>query len=272
MTAMTATAYDLLAYDMTSNPQQPRPPPRDPNHSPPNLNVRATSLPKESTTMLTTNEITKLVAAPPSGLTAGGLAHLAQREKGKQTVKAEAFLRDAQQQHPVGTAPTAQTYAHPGRTPKDQRRGGGPLSAVEVAWLQRLPVDPARTPYGDAATVAALAADISRMEHPADGRLVDSHWTPIKDFHDGNAATIALANARSTPVPPVPPSAMAALAEAVTAEHPELTAGEATNRAKSMLDEAVAKRSAERQQTIESAQGTVAALAAATRARSATTR
>jgi len=36
------------SYDTTSNPQQPRPPPRDPNHSPPNRTVRPTSLPRRA--------------------------------------------------------------------------------------------------------------------------------------------------------------------------------------------------------------------------------
>ena len=222
--------------------------------------------------MLTSTEITKLIASPPSGLTTGALAHLAQREHGKSTVKAKAFLDDMQAQRPVGTAPTGEQYNHPGRTPKDQRRGGGPLTPVEMAWLQRLPADAAHTPYDDATAVAALAADISPMDHPADARLVASHWMPIRDYHDGNAANVTLANARSTPVPSVPSSALPALAEAVTAEHPELSHGESAGRAKAMLDEATAKRSDARAQAIADAQDTLSSLADTARARSATTR
>jgi len=222
--------------------------------------------------MLTSTEITKLVASPPSGLTAGGLAHLAQREHGKSTVKQSAFLDDMQAQRPVGMAPTGEQYNHPGRTPKDQRRGGGPLSTVEMAWLQRLPADPSKTSYDDASAVAALAADISQMEHPADARLVASHWLPIRDYHDGNAANVTLGNARAVPLPPVPSSALPALAEVVAAEHPELSPGEATGRAKAMLDQAVTKRADARARVIDNAKSTISAVGDAARARSATTR
>jgi len=222
--------------------------------------------------VLHSTEITKLIASPPNGLTAGGLAHLARRERGKSTVRQGAFPKDAQQQHPVGTAPTGEQYNHPGRTPKDQRRGGGPLSATELAWLGRLPDDASKTSYDDASAVAALAADISRMEHPADVRLVASHWLPIRDYHDGNQAAVGLSNARATSLPPVQSSTLPALVEAVTAEHPELTPGEATGRAKAMLDQAVTKRGDARAQAIADAKDKLAALDDAARTRSAVTR
>jgi len=222
--------------------------------------------------MLSSTEITKLVASPPSGLTAGALAHLARREHSKSTVKAKAFLDDMQAERPVGTAPTAESYAHPGRTPKDQRRGGGPLSAVEMAWLQRLPADPSKTSYDDASAVAALAADISRMDHPADARLVASHWQPVADHHDAAEAEVALSNARSTSLPTPPSSTMPALVEAVTAEHPELTPGEATGRARALLDDATTKRAASRAKSIANAKDKLGALGDAARARGAVTR
>ncbi len=65
--------------------------------------------------MLTTSEIVKAVTSTRGGGNAGSLAFLARRERGKGTVKQTAFLKDAQQQHPVGTAPTAQAYDHPNR-------------------------------------------------------------------------------------------------------------------------------------------------------------
>ncbi len=223
--------------------------------------------------MLTSTEITKLVAAPPSGLTAGALAHLARREHGQSTVKQSAFLKDMQQQRPVGTAPTAQAYQHPGRLAYHSKpRPDGPLTPTELAWLQRLPADAALTPYVDAAALGQLAANISRSDHPTDHRLVHSYWLPVADHHDRNEANVTLANARATPLPTPPSSALPALAEVIAAEHAELSPGEATGRARAMLDEATTKRSAERQQTIESAQGTIAALADTARARSATTR
>jgi len=222
--------------------------------------------------MLSSTEIVKAVTSTQSGGSAGSLAFLARREKGKATVKGTAFLTDAQRQRPIGSAPTGESYAHPGHTRKDQRRGGGPLSAVEMQWLQRLPDDASKTSFDDASAVAALAADISKMQHPADARLVASHWLPIRDYHDGNEANVTLANARSTPVPPVPSSTLPALVEAVTAEHPELTPGEATGRAKAMLDQAVTKRGDARAQSIADARDKLSALDDATRTRSAVTR
>ncbi len=223
--------------------------------------------------MLSSTEIVKAVTSTPSGGSAGSLAFLARREKGKGTVKQTAFLKDAQQQHPVGTAPTVQAYDHPGRLAYHSKpRPDGPLTPTELAWLQRLPADPAHTPYDDAAALGQLAANLSPMKQPTDHRLVQSYWAPVKDHHDRNQADVTLANARSTPVPPVPPSALPALAEAVTAEHPELSPGESAGRAKAMLDEATTKRADARAQAIANAKDKLAALDDATRTRSAVTR
>ncbi len=223
--------------------------------------------------MLSSTEITKLIASPPSGLTAGALAHLARREHGQSTVKQSAFLKDMQQQRPVGTAPTAQAYEHPGRLAYHSKpRPDGPLTPTELAWLQRLPADAALTPYDDAAALGQLAANISRSDHPTDHRLVHSYWQPVADHHDRNEANVTLANARATPLPTPPSSTLPALAEVVTVEHPELSPGEATGRAKVMIDQAVAKRSDARAQAIADAQDTLAALDDATPTRSAVTR
>jgi len=223
--------------------------------------------------MLSSAEIVKAVTSTRSGGSAGSLAFLAHREKGKATVKQSAFLKDAQQQHPVGTAPTAQTYDHPGQLAYHSKpRPDGPLTPTELAWLQRLPADPAHTPYDDAVGLGQLAAGVSKMQHPVDARLVQSYWAPVKDFHDGNEANVTLANARSTPVPPVPPSALPALAEAVTAEHPELSPGESAGRAKALLDEATTKRGDARAQAIADAKDKLATLGDAARARGAVTR
>jgi len=223
--------------------------------------------------MLHSTEITKLIASPPSGLTAGGLAHLARREHGKGTVRQGAFLKDMQQQRPVGTAPTAESYNHPGRLAyRTKPRPDGALTPTELAWLGRLPDDPTKTSFDDAAALGQLAANISRMEHPTDHRLVQSYWQPVADHHDAAEAEVALSNARSTSLPTPPSSTMPALVEAVTAEHAELTPGEATGRAKAMLEEATTKRGDARAQAIANAKDKLAALDDATRTRSAVTR
>jgi len=223
--------------------------------------------------MLSSTEIVKAVTSTPSGGSAGSLAFLARREKGKATVKQTAYLKDAQQQHPVGTAPTAQTYDHPGQLAYHSKpRPDGALTPTELAWLQRLPADPAHTSYDDATALGQLAANLSPMKQPTDHRLVQSYWAPVKDHHDRNQADVTLSNARATPLPPVPDSTLPALVEAVTTEHPELTPGEATGRAKTMLAEATTKRGDARAQAIANAKDKLAALDDATRARSAVTR
>ncbi len=223
--------------------------------------------------MLSSTEIVKAVTSTRSGGNAGSLAFLARRERDKGTVKQTAFLKDAQQQHPVGTAPTAQAYDHPDRLAYHSKpRPDGPLTPTELAWLQRLPADPAHTPYEDATALGQLAANISRMEQPTDHRLVQSYWQPVADHHDAAEAEVALSNARSTSLPTPPSSTMPALVEAVTAEHPELTPGEATGRARALLDDATTKRAASRAKSIAGARDKLGALGDAARARGAVTR
>ncbi len=223
--------------------------------------------------MLSSTEIVKAVTSTRSGGSAGSLAFLARREKGKGTVRQGAFLKDMQQQRPVGTAPTAESYNHPGRLAyRTKPRPDGALTPTELAWLGRLPDDPTKTSFDGAAALGQLAANISRMEHPTDHRLVQSYWHPVADHHDAAEAEVALSNARSTSLPTPPSSTMPALVEAVTAEHPELTPGEATGRAKAMLGEATTKRGDARAQAIANAKDKLAALDDATRTRSAVTR
>ncbi len=256
MTAMTATAHDLLAT---------------PDH--PHRAGSTTHHYTKEHKMLSSAEIVKAVTSTPSGGSAGSLAFLAHREKGKATVKQSAFLKDAQQQRPVGAAPTAQTYQHPGSLAyRTKPRPDGALTAVEMAWLQRLPDDPTKTNFDDAAALGQLAAGVSKMQHPVDARLVGSYWQPVADHHDAAEAEVALSNARSTSLPTPPSSTMSALVEAVAHEHPELSAGEAAGRATTMLDQAVTKRADSRAQAIADAKDKLAALGDAARARGATTR
>jgi len=223
--------------------------------------------------MLSSAEIVKAVTSTRSGGSAGSLAFLAHREKGKGSVNQSAFLKDAQQQHPVGAATTAESYNHPGRLAYRSRpRADGPLSAVEMQWLQRLPDDPSKTSFDDATALGQLAAGVSKMQHPTDHRLVQSYWQPVQDHHDAAEAEVALSNARSTSLPTPPSSTMPALVEAVTAEHPELSPGESAGRAKAMLDEATTKRADAQAQAIANAKDKLAALDDATRTRSAVTR
>src|SRR4051794_31683887 len=92
-----------------------------------------------------------------------------------------------------------------------------PLSPAELAWLQRLPSDPAAVTFDDATALAGMAERLSPSTQPADARLVHDIWQPIADLHDRRLlkGTVAIA---SRPLPQVPSGALDALVEAVGAE------------------------------------------------------
>lgn len=219
--------------------------------------------------MLSTKEISTLLAAKPNLLGAGKLAYLADRERqGTRgwTAKSEQLLRDLQAAHPgVTNAKTALTYQHPETAARgaDLRRGGGPLSPVETAWLTRLPTDPSTVPHADATALAALAKSVSPIDHPMDARLVDSVWQPVKEHHDRNAADVALSNARALKPNPVPSSVLPAMAEAVKAENDQLSDGEAISRADALIAAAVRKRVDEHDAGMATAHDTIASIDAA---------
>lgn len=218
--------------------------------------------------MLKSQEITKLISTPPTGMNAGRLAFIAGRERRAPTTatgKGLKFLDDLRAAYPaVGDS---KTYEHPGRAVgANPRRGGGPLTPVELHFLGALPkdaqgqTDAARVPHTDARALAALAADISPIEHGMDARVVDQAWSPVKDHHDRNAAQVELANVRSQSLPPIPSSTLNALAEAVVAENPQLTDGEAIARANRIIDEASASNQAANVQAIGAAKDKLAAV------------
>lgn len=192
-------------------------------------------------------EITDLLAKPPSQVTAGKATALARRA-GRGS-KAEAFLTDYADG--ARAMPPPQVYAHPADPPRTPRKDG-PLSPVELAWIQRqFPpgFDPADVPLGDAKALAAMGATVPASQHPADARMVDAIWGPVKAHHDAGQAKVTIANA-SRPTPPIPSSALPALAESVAAEHPELQPAEALGRAHGLVRDAAGKREQSRQDTI----------------------
>lgn len=123
-----------------------------------------------------------------------------------------------------------------------RRRTEGPLSAAEMAWLQRLPSDPTQVPFEDAAEVANLVAKVSRMKDPAGARLLTSVWQPIADYHDRRVAQDRLARARQ-PLPTIPSGALDALIEAVKIEDPTLPDDVIVSRANTLLRTTLDKRS-----------------------------
>lgn len=135
-------------------------------------------------------------------------------------------------------------YAHPldmstpsGRVLARQRLGqqGGGLSAADVAWIQRLPVEPDEVSFDDAVELAKLAASVD-TDSP-DRRLVDSVWLPVKRVHDRRRAEADLAAAQR-PVPALPAEAAPAVTDLIRLEVPALSPLESAQRARDQLEEA----------------------------------
>lgn len=220
--------------------------------------------------MLSSREVINLVEAAPTGMHLGKVAFMAGRENRsfeRSTAQQRAFLA-AMQRTPVPDP--AGTYRHPAAPPLPLRPDG-PLSAVELAWLQRLPADPTKVVFDDAQALAAMDASIKSAQHPADSRLVRSFWQPIKDMHDANANDVQLRAARR-PLPPIPSEALGALADAYAHENAQITPQEALTRASAAIRDAAARRQGNRDAGIVQAQDRQAALVAAAQDRTAVTR
>jgi hypothetical protein len=156
----------------------------------------------------------------------------------------------------------AETYVHPASGGLVHRKDG-PLTPLEVAWLQRLPLDPAQVSFKDAQVLATMA--ISLAGDTESRRLLDSVWLPVKAIHDRAAAEVALRNAQSAQ--PAIPSAAGALADALAAEHPTLRENEAAARAFEELARAEKVRDAAIQSAIDKARASLGGIDAASAAR-----
>jgi hypothetical protein len=152
-----------------------------------------------------------------------------------------------------------ENYTHPGTTAHMTIRGDGPLTPTELAWLDRLPRDPAEVSYQDARALAGLAqalggyaginGRVSGMRAAgddgpgpkatsADLRLVRAVWDPVRELHDRKQAEVNLANA-SASYPTIPASTEAALADAIHRENGDvLTREEAVTRAARLVRDA----------------------------------
>ncbi|MGI8578637.1 MAG: hypothetical protein ACR2KG_12170 [Nocardioidaceae bacterium] len=202
-----------------------------------------------------TRSLTALLAQRPSQALAGKATALA---RGADSGSAQRrFLGEF-----VDTARNTQPptmYDHPANGPAGHRKEG-PLSATELAWLERQfprDVNPADVSHSDAAALAQLARAVPASKHPADSRLVDAAWQPVKDYHDKQAAKVAASNA-GMPMPPIPSSALGAYAEAVSAETPQLRPEEALGRAGQLVRDAAAKREQSRHAALDAARETAA--------------
>ncbi len=228
--------------------------------------------------MLSSKQILDVVSSDPNHPGAAGkVAYLRRSLKTSMGVRTDPpshyqFADALAAQHEPGTA-TAEPYRHPGSDPKAHApgRGGTPLSPSDLAWIDRLPNDPTKMPYEDAAALAGLSASLAGTQHTSDARLVDSVWKPVQEVHDANAARVALDQAQRS-VPDVPSSAVRALADSIAAEVPNLEPAEALSRAGTQLREALDKRTAAREQKILDARAAIAQASEAAAVRTATTR
>lgn len=205
--------------------------------------------------MLTSKEIIDTLATAHTPAGQGRLLHLARKERRMSSAPSAAhrqFVADAQQMPMAQPEPA---YPHPAINVVS-RPHPGPLQPSEMAWLQRIPADPSTVPHEDAKALAGLAASVSSTQHPADARLIHSVWQPVKEFHDANAAQVDLRNAQQ-PLPPIPSSALSALAEAIAAETPALRPDEALTRASEAITAASTRRQGEREQAVANAHAVI---------------
>lgn len=207
--------------------------------------------------MLSSKTITDMIKAPVTGVSVGRAAFAARQARGGPRSH-EKFAADMA----ALPAPTTTSVVHPEDAVRGQERQHKALAPADLAWLDRLPRDPSAVPFTDATTVAAMSRGLTASQ-PAgspDRRLIDTVYAPIKAHHDQRVADAALANARQ-PLPPVPSSALPALADAIAAEVPALTDGEVMARAGDLHRQALEERGAARQQAIREAEDKLLALA-----------
>ena len=125
------------------------------------------------------------------------------------------------------------------------------LAASDIAWLNRLPSDPAAVSVEDAATVRKMLTAL-RAGHSSqsDQRLVMTYWEPIKQHHDKLRAEHNL-DLASRPLPdPYAHGSIAAVAEAMEAEEPGLDPEYTGIKARKAIDAAAQALAAERDRRI----------------------
>jgi hypothetical protein len=127
-------------------------------------------------------------------------------------------------------------------------RERGQLSAADVAWIERLPTDPSKVTDHDARELARLSLQVEG--HVDGARLVASVFGPVRRLHEQRHAKAELegVRVRDSALPNSAADAIAGpLADAIRADQPELTEGEATHRAREEVSTTVASLNRERE-------------------------
>lgn len=172
----------------------------------------------------------------------------AQREFVRAVYEAAREKPGAPVQHP-------EDAAH--RSRRERRDERAELTPVELAWLDRLPRDPAQVRFDDAVQLATLARSISAMHTPTSARLVESIWLPVKAIHDRRVADAKLAQARR-PLSALPASTRDAVRAALAVEMPGIADSVLAGQAGEVVRELEDARAAAHADRVRSAEAEVA--------------
>ena len=170
--------------------------------------------------MITVDKLAHLLAATGSTVRGEVIFFLEQARKANSgTPKTRQLLTE------LATPKASRTkVAHPlehATRAQYRRDTGEDLAPAELAWLQRLSLDPTQISFPDAARLAALAQSISPMQAPASARLIDSVWGPVKELHDRRVAEAQHADA-AEPLTRIPSVAIGAIAELIEQQNENL--------------------------------------------------
>lgn len=135
--------------------------------------------------------------------------------------------------------------------------GTGMLTAADIAWISRLPDNPAAVAPADVATLLGLAARAT--PGGGDARFLAQVLDPVMRHHEQTEAKAALKEARRSQ--PAIPAQLArdALTDAIAVENPGLTRDDARNRARAAVDQLVANRAAVHERAVQAALARVGA-------------
>lgn len=228
---------------------------------------------------LTSAEVLELVAAASTkSVRAATLVRRAQRQKKAGELPpgqvalldaVEALQRKVRDRAPVPAHPEAE--AERTRVGRHRREKGTELEAAELAWIQRLPLDPRQVSYEDAVQLAELAGSISAMKSPASARLVESVWLPVKEVYDLRVAEARLAQLPKSP-PELPREVLSAVEDAISKQYPNLGEHAVLVEAQQAVRDFRAQHESAHRREHERAQELVDSAGEAIRARNATSR
>jgi len=128
------------------------------------------------------------------------------------------------------------------------------LLPSDIAWLDRLPKDPAKVSVEDARTLRSLLGSLKLGKaSESDRRLVLMQWNPVKALHDRGEAEHNLELA-SRPLPGLSSQAISAVTESLLNEDSSLDEEIAGIHAQRMLEAAAVTQASERDRKIRWAQ------------------